>query len=325
MPKGSKDKWFETYKDSRVQLFISKFLSGEITAVSPIYDLEQGYRYPIVEDITGDRAGATEFLENLAELGILRRKLYDKTLHCSNCGSANVSIRYCCPYCSSFDVSKSSLIEHIRCGYIDTEEHFREADKLMCPRCHVELTKPDMDYRKAGVWCTCNECGKSFDIPITSHFCRNCHHNFGFEEAIYKDVYSYSMTEEAMQEASLGWILIAPIREFLQSRGFQVESPGFLKGKSGANHMFDIIAYRSGNSENANAFDLATSTGDAVSEQAVIAMFAKVFDATPNRACLIAIPKLNNNAKKLAVLYKIDLIEAKGQDEAIDALEACLR
>ena len=127
-----------------------------------------------------------------------------------------------------------------------------------------------------------------------------------------------------MKEASLGWILIAPIREFLQSRGFDVDSPGFLKGKSGASHMFDIAASRTGEAQNVTVLDLATSADDVVSEQPVIAMFAKVFDVAPLKACLIAIPKMNNNGKKLAALYKIELIEAKDQDEVIKALEASI-
>lgn len=322
MPEGSKEKWAEIYKDNRVQLFLSKFVSGEIGEVNPVYDPKQGYRYPAVEAIMGDPSSAEEFLETLSELGILKRKLYDKVIHCSNCNSANASIHYSCPHCTSFDVRKSSLVEHIPCGYIDTEDRFRKGDMLVCPRCRKELTKPDVDYRKAGVWCTCNECGKSFDLPVTSHFCRDCHQNFGFEEAIYKDVFSYSMTEDAMKEASLGWILITPIREFLQRRGFDVKSPGFLKGKSGARHMFDITASRTGDTQKVTAFDLATSADSLVSEQAVIAMFVKVFDASPDRAYLIAIPKMNDNGKKLAALYNIKLIEAKDQNNAIKSLEA---
>jgi hypothetical protein len=325
MPEASKEKWVEIHKDKRVQLLVSKFVSGEITELRPIYDPKQGYRYPAVETITGDASGTEDFLETLFERGILKRKLYDKALHCPNCSSANVSVHYCCSHCTSFDVRKSALIEHIQCGYIDTEEHFQRSSKLICPRCGLELTRPDGDYRRAGVWCTCNECGKSFDIPVTSHFCRDCHQNFGFEEAIYKDVYSYSMTEDAMKEAALGWILIAPIREFLESHGFMVESPGFLKGESGASHMFDITACRTGDPQRMTAVDLATSTDEVVPEQAIIAMFAKVFDTTPDNAYLIAIPKMNANGKRLAALYNIELIEAKDQTEVIERLRGSVK
>ncbi len=51
-------------------------------------------------------------------------------------------------------------------------------------------------------------------------------------------------------------------------------------------------------------------------------MFAKVFDVAPNKACLIAIPRMSENGKKLADLYKIKLIEAEDQNAAVKALEA---
>jgi transcription elongation factor Elf1 len=325
MSKASKDQRVKLYKDHNVQLLISKFVSGELSKLNPVYDPKYGYSYPVVDVIVGDPSGTDELLQSLSEAGVLKRELYDKIVYCPSCDTANVSMHYCCPHCKSFDVRKSALIEHIQCGYIDIEEKFRKDDKLVCPRCRKELTKPDVDYHKAGVWCTCNECGKSFDIPVPAHFCRDCRRNFTFEESLYKDVYSYSLTPEAMKEATLGWILIAPIRKFLESRGFEVESPGFLKGKSGASHMFDIIASPTGVKRNITVIDLATSADDIVSEQPVIALFAKTYDVSPDKACLVAIPRMSENGKKLAALYKLELIEAKDQNDAIKALNVCMK
>jgi transcription elongation factor Elf1 len=221
-------------------------------------------------------------------------------------------------------VKKSSLVEHIQCGYIDIEDRFRQKERLVCPRCHNELTKPDVNYRKAGVWCACNDCGKSFDIPVTSHFCRECKNIFVFEDAIYRDVYSYTLSQDVAKEAGVGYILVAPLREFLQSLGFNVESPGFLKGKSGASHMFDLASWRGGTTRQVVVIDLATSGEEAVTEQAIIAMFAKVYDVSPDRAILVTIPRMSENGRKLASLYKIELIEGKNQKEALNALEKAM-
>ncbi|MEA2090002.1 MAG: zinc ribbon domain-containing protein [Thermoproteota archaeon] len=320
MPKVSKIERAELYKESLIQLFLNKFVSGELEKLTPVYDPKQGYKYSVVEAVVGEPSLVNEFLNRLYKAGILVRELYDKVVRCPSCGSANVSIRYCCPHCGSFDIKKSALIEHVECGYIDVEEKFREEDKLVCPRCKKQLTKPDVDYRRAGVWCTCNECGRSFDIPVPSHFCRDCHRKFTFENCAYEDVYSYSLSEEARKEAAFGGVMIAPIREFLREHGFKVETPGFLKGKSGASHMFDITAFRKGQAEDMAVIDLA-STEDVVSEQPIIAMFAKIFDVEPNKAYLVAVPKVSDNGKKMAKLYKIELIEAKDQKEAIRALK----
>jgi len=321
MLKTDKIERTELYKDRNTQIFLSKFLSREISELEPVYDPKIGYRYPMVEAVVGDASSAEAFLNRLYEAGILERKLYDKIIHCPKCDSANISIHYCCPYCKSFNIQKSSLIEHVKCGYMDLEENFHKENRSVCPKCNEELKKLDVDYRKAGIWCTCKDCGKSFDIPVSAHFCRDCHGNFTFEDAVIKDVYSYSLREEAKEEVALGWMLVAPIGEFLAKEGFKVESPAFLKGKSGANHMFDIVAYKVEATRKVTVIDLASSTENAVPEQPVIALFAKIFDVSPDSAYLIAIPKMGENGKKMAELYNIKVIEAKNQKEAIKALK----
>ena len=322
MSKPEKAQRAELYKDRVVQVLLSKFLSGEIDKLEPVYDANQGYRYMLLEKILGNSASVNDYLKQLADVGILKRELYDKNIYCSNCSSARISIHYNCPYCKSFNVEKSALIEHVPCGYIDTEEHFRRGEKLVCPRCNKELTKPDVDYKKAGVWCVCNGCGKSFDIPVPSHFCRDCHFTFTFEDAVYKDVYAYTLSEEARKEASLGWIMVNPISQFLENKGFKIETPGFLKGKSGASHMFDVTASKKEKGKEIIVIDVATAVDEEVTEQPVIAMFAKIYDVSPTRACLITVPRISENGKRMAKLYNIDLIEAKDQNEAINGLKA---
>jgi hypothetical protein len=300
---------------------LSKFLSGELNELEPVYDPKRGYRYDTVETIVRDPLKAEAFLTKLYEAGILTRKLHDEVIFCPKCNSAGISIRYCCPYCKSFNIKKSSLIEHVKCGYMDVEENFHKGDKLICPKCHDELKKCDIDYRRAGVWCTCKDCSKSFDIPVVKLFCRDCHEDFTFEDAIIKKVYTYALKEEARREAAEGWVLISPITEFLRQNGFEVKSPAFLKGKSGANHMFDIVAWPKENEKRVTVIDLATSNENVVSEQPVIALFAKIYDVSPETAYLIAIPKLNDNARKMAELYNIRAIEATNPKEAINSLK----
>jgi hypothetical protein len=314
----------ELYRDRTVQMLLSKFLSGEIEKLDPVYASDVGYRYPVVERIVGDASQVEPFLNKLYEAGVLEKRLYDKIIFCPKCSSANVSTRYCCPFCKSFDIKKSALVEHVKCGYMDVEDKFCGGDKCVCPKCHEELKKIDVDYWKAGIWCTCKDCEKSFDIPVPAHFCRNCGETSTFEEVVIKDVYSYTLKENVTAESSLNWFLVAAIREFLMKEGLNVESPGLLKGKSGANHSFDIVAYKADKSQ-AIVVDLAMSAGNIVSEQPVIALFAKIFDVSPERAFLIAIPKLSENGKKMAELYKIRAIEAKNQEEAIASLKESLK
>jgi transcription elongation factor Elf1 len=323
MPKTSKKELLDLFKDNKVRLLIDKFASEELGTLNPKFDPVKGFSYPLIDEIVGDPSKTEKFLQKMSEGGVLGRKLYDKIIYCPSCNSTNVSIHYACPYCKSFDIKKSALIEHIKCGYIDIEDRFQKGNKLVCPRCDIELTT-NLDYHKAGVWCNCSQCSKSFDIPVPTHFCRVCQANFNFDGGIFIDVHSYSLTSEAKKQANSGSTIITPIIELFEELGFEVESPGFLNGKSGTRQMFDLIAISSRKRKKTTAIDITTSTDDFVSEQSVISMFAKVFDANPDEAYLIVIPKMSETGRNLAKHYKIDLVEAIDQNSVIESLKVFL-
>jgi len=325
MQKAEKKDNQEVLNDRITQILVSKFLSGEIKALEPTYDSQVGYRYPQVEAIVGDASLVESFLKRLYDSGVLEKQLFDKVIICPKCDSANVSFRYCCPFCKSFEIEKSSLVEHVKCGYMDLEANFRQGNKYICPKCHEEMRTIDVDYRKAGVWCACKSCAKSFDIPVSTHFCRNCHATSTFEEASLEDVYSYTLKDTVRNDSSLSFFLVPAIRELLVRQGLKVESPAFVVGKSGAKHSFDIVAQKGSGSRKAMVIDVATSPEGVVSEQPVIALFAKVFDVTPEKAFLVAIPRLSENAKKMAELYSIRVVEADNPDEVVKALKATLK
>ena len=85
----------DLYRNHDVHMLLSKFLSGEIETLEPVYDPETGYRYPVVEAIVGEASRVEPFLKNLYDAGVLERKLYDKIIFCPKCSSASVSIHYC--------------------------------------------------------------------------------------------------------------------------------------------------------------------------------------------------------------------------------------
>jgi len=308
--------------DRRVQALLNKFMSVKVERLIPLFDLKRGLIYPEVEEIVGDSISPEEFLLMLYESGILRRELYEKVVCCPKCGSVNVSTLYTCPFCGSFDIRKSSLIEHIKCGFIDVEEKFRKGGRLICPKCGRDLAELDVDFRRAGVWCTCNKCGKSFDIPVPRHFCRNCKTNFTFEDAEFKNAYIYSLNEDVVKTATMEWAVLAPIKKLLEERGFRVETPGFVEGRSGVRHMFDMTAQNNGRKSYKTAINISESAdGKPVTEQAVIDMFAKAYDSNIEKLILIAMPKISENGKRLANLYKIHIIEAKKPNDALEKIK----
>jgi hypothetical protein len=136
------------YRDRNVQILLNKFLNCEIQALEPVFNQQTGYHYPAVEKIVGDTSQAEAFLNKLYNAGIIEKKLYDEVIFCPKCSSADISIRYCCPFCKSFNIQKNSLIEHVKCGYMDVEPNFHSGDKLICPNAKKNSRKPMWITRK---------------------------------------------------------------------------------------------------------------------------------------------------------------------------------
>ena len=310
---------------SSAQKLLDRIRRDNITEIEPVYNPENGCTncYPIVESFVDSNVKIEPLLEEISETGVLEKKLFDKMVLCPKCNSQNTTTRYNCPYCNSFNIEKSSLIEHIKCGYMDVEQKFGKGKNLVCPKCGGKLNKADFDYKKAGVWCKCNNCEKNFDIPTPSHFCRKCGSISTFEEINLKNVFSYRVNETTHNESSNSSFVNISIKKFLTKEGWKVESPASVNGKSGTSHSFDMVAIKGHKSKETMVIDIATSK-EMVAEQPVITLFAKIFDVSPKKSLLITMPKLNNNGKKLAELYKIQIIEAKDQTQVIKKLKEIL-
>ncbi|NLE05906.1 MAG: hypothetical protein GX638_14060 [Crenarchaeota archaeon] len=321
MEKPDENELSKILSDNNTYVLLSKFVSGEVDFLEPVFESKVGFHYPLVESIIGDASHVESYLNKLAAEKILIKKLFNKLIFCPFCGSVELFFRYCCPSCKSFNIQKSGLIEHVTCGYMDLEKNFRKTGKLACPKCNQPLQKIGVDYRKAGVWCSCENCGKNFDLPITEHYCMNCHKISTFEESIIKEYYSYTLAEPIRAKLASNVFQITPILSALVDLGYKVESPALVTGKSGAQHSFDVAAFNKDISNCSIVIDVSIAQEGVVSEQPIITLFAKLFDVKTEKAFLVAIPKIAENARKMAGHYGIRLIEAKNQNEAFTLLK----
>ncbi|MEM2843625.1 MAG: hypothetical protein QXZ53_07115 [Candidatus Bathyarchaeia archaeon] len=231
---------------------------------------------------------------------------------CPFCTSRNIGARLHCPNCNSINIEKKVLLEHASCGAIENESLFKKGES--CPNCGRKIVEDDL--RKVGSWFQCNSCATRFDEPIVMHFCRGCKKEFSVKEVKLESIYSYVLNPASEEEFKRSFILLAPVKKALEQLQYKAFMPGKLIGESGAEHQFSIVALKNSNGKNEIIVLDAVTSNDAVDETPVVAMFAKIFDAKPTKAFLIAIPKINDNGKKPAQLYKINVIEAKKIDEA---------
>jgi predicted RNA-binding Zn-ribbon protein involved in translation (DUF1610 family) len=307
------------YQDPSVQLLIGKFVRGEIVELTPSFDLDQTVRYSEVEEVVdGDAGVAKQLVQKLWDVGIFKRKFYEKVLVCPSCLSPNVSNDYVCPNCNSIDIERKTLLEHTACGNIDSVDNFLVDGGLLCPKCHKELIEAGADYQKLGAWFQCTQCGKRSDMPSPIHRCRNCGHIFTIRDTGFVNVYAYRLSTEAEEEFKRSYLVMKPIGLVLEDFQFKVEMPGQIAGRSGALHRFDAVATK-GSSE-VVVLDVIASDKE-IDEVPIASMYAKVFDVTPSQSILIAIPGLTERAKKLASLYRISIIEAETSQQAAERIK----
>ncbi len=306
--------------EEKPRKLLDKLLSSGKTRIKPVFTPGVGFRYKEAEEATGlGPEEAEKLLEELHQLGIMRKMLYDKTVFCPDCGSPEVSVHFNCPNCRSINTSKLSLIEDMACGYIDKEDQFKADGKMVCPHCGRQLLRPGVDFRRVGIWYVCDDCGHEFDVPLITYTCRSCGRQFTTEEARYEPVFSYELDESVREVALMTKSILGSLTGLLRSRGFVVESPGIVNGRSGEKHMFDLVA--KGGSGKTMAVEVYISDNP-LPERVVTTTFAKFYDTTFSDAFLIAIPRMRDEGRRLATLYRIHLIEGVNRDQILRAFRA---
>jgi uncharacterized protein YbaR (Trm112 family) len=279
----------------------------------------KGISYPLASSVLKERPTdeIMSFLEKLAKGGILKSKLLDKVIACPTCQSPSVYSKYNCPRCSSYDVGKASIIEHIRCGYIGSREKFEKGSRLVCPKCKSVLT--DVDYRSIGASFECNTCNSRFEAPKISHKCSSCDEIFSYKEARYEPIFEFTLSEETKRTVARGTVPLSSIATVLKQKGFNVGIKGDLEGKSGATHTFDIIAKRG------EKLVVANFTFEP-KEEDIIGLFAKKYDIEPTLTLLIALTPPSKEQEAVSKAYGVTILPYGGLsslgEKIMDLLES---
>ena len=286
----------------------------------PEYDQNVGFRYPQAEQfLVGPVTETLYTIRKLYEAGVLLKKYRDKAVACPSCLSPAVSVTYYCISCSSSNLEKHRAWRHVKCGFTDSEELFFQDGESRCPKCRKPVEKSDL--QEAGATFHCRTCGESFEKPTWMHHCKKCKFNFTLNEASFIDVYSYVLSEAVKQELELGEMSIIPVSNIFEKFGFEVATPGYLTGKSGATHTFDVLGRGVlAGKETTIVLDLVFSS-DCVDVAPVSTLMGKLVDTDASPGILVAIPALDQTAKNLAELYDIEVVEAETPKDAAGDVE----
>jgi predicted RNA-binding Zn-ribbon protein involved in translation (DUF1610 family) len=287
------------YNDPAVQQVCSHFVYGTKRPLEPDLGVDRVPKYS-VEPEEGQRVAVDRaLLQRMADTGILNETLFEKILLCPRCASpSDVFARFKCPQCGSIDISINRMMEHIQCGTIHQESAFRVGKAMACPACKKPIQKPE-ESRLIGLVCSCKACGAHFEDPAQSNHCRRCKIEFGLSTAIVSDVQTYNINDALLEEVRSQLGIPALVRA-LTVAGFEATGPGFLAAGS-KQVEFSVVARKNAN---VVAIDISQSDSE-VGVEPVLALYAKLLEATPNLAVLGAIPGLSNKAQNVASSHNI--------------------
>jgi hypothetical protein len=290
--------------NQEVQSVVQRMVDQGVYLITPKLDTK-GLSYPALSNVFPEKSQEEieEFLEKLKQSGILKSKLLDKVIVCPTCSSPSVYSKYNCPRCSSFDIGKASIIEHVRCGYIGSKEKFQKGSILVCPKC--KNTVGEVDYRKIGTSFECNSCGSRFEAPRMSHKCNSCDDVFTYKEARYEPIYEFELSEDTKRSVAKGTLPLASILNTLKGGGFEVGLKSDLIGKSGATHNFDIVARKG------QALVVANFTFEP-KEEDIIGLFAKKYDVDPTFTLLIALTPPSKEEEAVSKAYGVMIVSSSG-------------
>lgn len=296
----------EILENSANEEIIPKFVQG------------QGFVYQVANRSSNEpsaKAISKDLLENLARLDILKKTFFDSVSVCPNCESTTITLHNRCPKCKSHNVEKTSLTEHIPCGYINQRDKYVDN---RCPNCGEPLIEGQ--YRNMGRWYVCQECGEKFENSESDLVCRSCTKNFTIKEAKPIEVPKFSLNMQRKKEIRQNVASLENIQSLLASLGFSVEIPGLVIGqKSGMQHHFSLIAKKIvDRQEKVIAIDHSVSESE-VSTSPLILYIYKTSEVKVDIPIFMAIPRLNETARKIAQGHNILLIEGLTDDKEVMA------
>ena len=123
--------------------------------------------------------------------------------------------------------------------------------------------------------------------------------------------------EDKVRQLEIGQELRAQIRDYLQKQGYEITDGAKILGKSGVEHIFDMLAQRDDGFTSYTIAICIAAGGDRETEASTIFSFAnKAYDTGIPSRILIAIPEFSKEAKQLAQKQRIRVIAG----EQIEAL-----
>ncbi len=312
------------------QTIMELFLYGKVTQIVPLVNVNkpEGYIYEGIPQLDWDTKRARQALDSLVRRGYLNAELTDKILSCKACGSSNIRIRKTCPECHSLRLKRENLLEHFACGAVERQSAFEtENGDLVCPKCKAKLHLIGSDYRSLPPAYLCLGCNTLNSEPLLNAKCGSCGSTAAVDEEPEVFLYKYTANSEfPLQELQQ----IKPLEtciKFFRTLGYSIVAPAFVSGRSGTQHLFDILILgRVGWVEPSNGVSPRNDNGNTVVEVLIsskpveVPELTRIYGKISDIDCdflMFVIPGLTPDARNYAAAYHMKVSEGRNIEEAL--------
>jgi hypothetical protein len=316
------------------QNMMELFLYGKVTQIVPVVNptKPEGYFFEGVPQLDWDTKRSRQALDSLVRKRFIKAELIDKIIVCTACGSANVRLKKLCPECMSMRLRKEGLIEHFSCGAVERQAAFEAANgDLVCPKCKSKLQLIGSDYRVLPPAYVCVGCNVRSSEPLLVMKCDDCNATAQLDEAPELFLYKYIANSELPTNALQQMKPIEVCTKFFKSLGYTIVAPAFVSGRSGTQHLFDIlllgkVGWVEPNNPNFDQSSLRKDNGNTVIEVLISSKpvdmeeMTRIYGMINDIECdalIFVIPGLTDNARNYASAYNMKISEGKTIEEAL--------
>ncbi len=310
---------------SNVQKILHKIKDSSIEVIEPKFTYGEGVEYPKLREIGLSIQAVEPALEDLSKSEILVKEASSNIILCPICYSHKLSLQLVCSVCGSLNLEKGQVLEHLTCGYIGFEKDFQKDGRLICPKCRKPLKALGVDYKRQKNVYKCLDCRSLLPLPERRYICENSH-TFKEEEIILKKIYRYRVNPAAKNIIEQLTIDLRPILVEGIKLGLYVRSPATVTGRSGVEHEFSIAFWKDVKYMNApDAVVEIQLSDETVNEMIILALYAKMIDVGVKKVILAVLPELSEEARKLARIYGIKVIESRDFNKLIEEVKKNLK
>ncbi|MDR0373223.1 MAG: hypothetical protein LBI79_06680 [Nitrososphaerota archaeon] len=315
-------------EQSVMELFLYGKVSRIIPKIAP--NTPEGYLYDGIPQLDWDTKHSRQVLDALVRKGYLHAELIDKVIVCQTCGSGNVRVIKTCPDCGSLWLQKEALLEHFSCGAMEQENTFKtQSGDLVCPKCKTKLEQ-GVDCRVLPPGYICLSCSTLNREPRFIIKCNDCTSVADIDDEPEILLYQYSANAQMPLHECQRIKPLGTCVQFFKSLGYTIVAPAFISGRSGIQHLFDILILdkvRWAEPPNVDDKPLSKSNNGNTLVEVLISTqpieveeLTRIFGKTIDIDCafiLFAIPRLTPNARSYAQTHGIKVIEGQNIEEAL--------